>query len=656
MSRALTAATTLERLKKEAKRWLKALRAHDGPARARLLRALPGAPADPGLREIHHALALEHGFAGWTALKQALDDSAAIRAAASAADRLSLPHYEQLAEALLEAYRTGAPAAMQRVWEAAGHRRNWQAMRTYIQLDLGKRPDSEGQDVEISLDEARFIVARAYGFESWRSLAAYVAALPKAKATIAAKPVMLVSVDEAGTEQIVSRSRDWDHVIGVMKEQRIPGLNADGEMTDALLERISRLDHVTSLNLAGSTRLTDDGLRYLARLPRLQHLILGGQQITDRGLVVLRELRRLRTVSLSSTSVTDAGVANLSSCDDLERVVLAWTRTGDGAIEALAGKPRLRHFHAGHHVTASGVAMLREFPVFKTWQGGDVRMALTSPEASPNFLALPLKASFMSQALANLAGLDGLFGLSLDCESTLTPQALSPLAGLLHLGWLGCGGGKIDDDAMEPIAALPRLQFLMCQDTVAGDEGFVALSRSPSIEGIWGRRCYNLRTRGFGALAAMPRLRALSVSCKNVDDEGLSALPRFPALTELMPMDVPDEGYRHVGRCERLESLVLMYCRETTDAATEQIAGLSRLTSYHASYTRITDRSMEILAGMPSLERVSFYGCPGVTNLGVAALARLPRLREVDISGPNITREGLAVFPADVRVQYPDVG
>ncbi len=59
-----------------------------------------------------------------------------------------------------------------------------------------------------------------------------------------------------------------------------------------------------------------------------------------------------------------------------------------------------------------------------------------------------------------------------------------------------------------------------------------------------------------------------------------------------------------------------MYCRDTTDAATEQIAGLSRLKSYLASYTRITDRSLEILAGMPSLERVSFYGCPGVTNSG----------------------------------------
>ena len=72
MSRALTAATTLESLKKEAKRWLKALRAQDKPAHARLRGAYPNAPAAPGLRDVQHALALEHGFAGWTALKKAV--------------------------------------------------------------------------------------------------------------------------------------------------------------------------------------------------------------------------------------------------------------------------------------------------------------------------------------------------------------------------------------------------------------------------------------------------------------------------------------------------------------------------------------------------------------------------------------------------------
>src|SRR5262249_8696450 len=152
------------------------------------------------------------------------------------------------------------------------------------------------------------------------------------------------------------------------------------------------------------------------------------------------------------------------------------------------------------------------------------------------------------------------------------------------------------------ICAMPRLRFLMCQDTAASDEGFVWLSQSQTIEYIWGRRCHNLRARGFKALARMPKLHSLSVSCLNVDDSGLASLSEFPALKELMPRDVPDDGYRHIARCTQLEDLILMYCRETTDVATQHIASLPRLKKYFASYNKITDRSLEILGRMKSIE------------------------------------------------------
>lgn len=71
-NRTLGAAANLESLKKEAKRWLKALRDGDAAARERLLRATPRASTSPTLREVQHALALEHGVAGWAALKERL--------------------------------------------------------------------------------------------------------------------------------------------------------------------------------------------------------------------------------------------------------------------------------------------------------------------------------------------------------------------------------------------------------------------------------------------------------------------------------------------------------------------------------------------------------------------------------------------------------
>jgi ankyrin repeat protein len=63
----------LESLKKESKRWLKALRASDAPARARFVRVHPNPPASPTLRDVQLALARERGFAGWTELKAEIE-------------------------------------------------------------------------------------------------------------------------------------------------------------------------------------------------------------------------------------------------------------------------------------------------------------------------------------------------------------------------------------------------------------------------------------------------------------------------------------------------------------------------------------------------------------------------------------------------------
>jgi len=76
MPRNLTPDLSLDGLKKEAKRWLKTIRADDAAARDRFVRSLPEAPAAPGLRDVQLALAREFGFAGWTALKRALNDRA----------------------------------------------------------------------------------------------------------------------------------------------------------------------------------------------------------------------------------------------------------------------------------------------------------------------------------------------------------------------------------------------------------------------------------------------------------------------------------------------------------------------------------------------------------------------------------------------------
>src|SRR5262249_31220866 len=72
MPRKITPATTLDNLKKEAKRWLKALRENDAEALRRFHDAWPTAPDKPVLRDVQYALAREYEQNSWTELKQAL--------------------------------------------------------------------------------------------------------------------------------------------------------------------------------------------------------------------------------------------------------------------------------------------------------------------------------------------------------------------------------------------------------------------------------------------------------------------------------------------------------------------------------------------------------------------------------------------------------
>ena len=115
-------------------------------------------------------------------------------------------------------------------------------------------------------------------------------------------------------------------------------------------------------------------------------------------------------------------------------------------------------------------------------------------------------------------------------------------------------------------------------------------------------------------------------------------------------MGISDASYRHIGKCAGMESLILMYCRDTTDAATEHITGLPKLSYYFNSYTTITDRTPQLLSSMNTLERITFDACHNLTDVGVAKLARLPRLRELRVSGKGLSAGIGGMFPASVAV------
>ena len=591
-------------------------------------------------------------YQGATRIARLLEERGGTRSS-EAAKRSAEPAmrpFEKLAGDVLEAYRTGADAAVQRVQALVQARLTAWDIRRAVRMRLQKgRTSGDGAEAELSISEARDVVAGARGFPSWGQLVESVTRFGKTWG----RP--LYQVDDEESRLTISRpvlDDEWREIIAVLSDKRIRRLDAGGQMTDEAMARISELPHVTAVQLQSSRRVTDAGLRHLARLPQLNTLNLSGCSFTDAGLSVLRELPALETFELHwHKGVSDEGVAHLEACEQLARVNVMGSPVGDGLLQAMSGKRHLRHLNTGTHTTDAALPLLHRIPQFRTWHGGEPRLSLMAAEGEPNHLMLD--GPFTDAGLQALRGLEGLFGISFFWHSTsFTTKGLAVLTALPRLGFVGHEGQRCTDEAMRIIAAIPALRMLQAQGTVATDQGFTALSRSSTLEYLWGRDCPNLGGEGFRALAAMPSLRGLAVSLRRVDDASLALLAQSQ-LRELMPVNLQDAGFRHIGRCESLEQLWCMYCRDTTDAATEQVAGLSKLRTYYAGQTQITDRSLEILSGMASLELLEFWNCAGLTDEGAALLARLPRLREVAFdSCRHVTHDVTTLFASGVRARW----
>lgn len=624
----LPARPSLEHLRKQAKDELRRMRETNPGAR---------------LADAQYAIARHYGFESWPRLVRHVG-------LIQSAERLA--PFAELARDLFDGY-FGDSGALERLgaWFGDSYSNAQRMERVRDRIDGLHRATPEP-----SLGDVRTVVARQFGFDTWVDLEGSFDRPADRRSALALRSTTapFYRIDELRRTIMVRppiADRDWDVIFAVMEEHGLTGISTPA-IPNSAMQRLARLDFVTTLHFDGARTLTDEGLLHVARMPQLEHIDLSGwhSPITDRGLEAFAGLENLRTLSMCwPQRITDAGVAHLAHCQNLESVNLMGTPTGDGAIRALRGKPGLHKLKTGKLVTDAGISLLHEFPAFKLAQEPALRHGLMDFGAETNDLMLD--GPFTDAGLAELDGLDGLFGLNFFWHTpALTSAGLAGLGALPSLRFLGCDGKRCDDLAMMHIAAIPQLRVLMAQGTIATDAGFIALSRSPSIEYIWGRECPFLTSRGFTALASMPSLKGLAVSCLQVDDAGLSALPDFPALTDLLPMDVNDDGFVHVGRCTKLERLWCMYCRDTGDQATSHIAPLA-LKLYYAGKTRITDESLRILGSMHSLEKVELWEIAGITDAGIAALASLPRLRELSIEGsPNVTRTGLGMLPDRVRI------
>lgn len=134
----------------------------------------------------------------------------------------------------------------------------------------------------------------------------------------------------------------------------------DTHITDAGLENLHLLTSLEELCL-GNTDVTGTGAVHLEKLTQLRELWLNGTKCTNTSIRGLSRLQSLKVLSLSSTSVGDDGLKHLSNLHSLRVLRLESTPVTDAGLPHLNGLSNLERLDLlDTLVTEQGVTQLHE--------------------------------------------------------------------------------------------------------------------------------------------------------------------------------------------------------------------------------------------------------------------------------------------------------
>lgn len=142
--------------------------------------------------------------------------------------------------------------------------------------------------------------------------------------------------------------------------------------------------------------------------------------------------------------------------------------------------------------------------------------------------------------------------------------------------------------------------------------------------------------------ARMNDLRRLDLSLTRISDRGLRALKSAPAIQELnlyFAEQITDEGASVVKNWKHLEKLNLRGTR-ITDSTLEFLAGVPTLKWLDIGWAQITDTGLDHLAALTNLKWLTMGGNK-LTDAALQFLRQMPQLEYLDIGGQQRTDSGL---------------
>ncbi len=268
------------------------------------------------------------------------------------------------------------------------------------------------------------------------------------------------------------------HVVGIV-------LDYPHTMNDADLAHFAGLKYCRNLMLCPG--ITDEGLKHVGSLPRLESLSLRRTGITGNGLRYLEHLSQLSKLLLFQAGVTDEGLLNLRYVPTLENLELDYTGIGDNGLEGVASLPQLKFLaiHGTWHINGKGFHWLSGLKDLEQIWAGYSKVngeGLEFLHGLPRLRLLELQGTLVDDAgAAKLPRLKNLSTLLIG-NARITIRSLDSLKSLPNLKQLHLGGFQGPADAwIAGLLNFPPLEHLALEDKQISDKEIEPLARMKTL-------------------------------------------------------------------------------------------------------------------------------------------------------------------------------
>ena len=310
--------------------------------------------------------------------------------------------------------------------------------------------------------------------------------------------------------------------------------------------------------------------------------------VLDDQLAVLKELADLRALELAECyEVTDAGIARLRDLTALRKLdmhVLQLTGAGLAALEPLTHLQELS-LRECRNLTDDGMAHLGRITSLR-------KLEIDGSELLTN------------TGMAELRSLPNLESLSLDLSGATTDAVLESLQSLPRLRHLELSyGNRAGEAGLKHLAGFQSLESLVLDGNNLTDADFSQLPQLPQLKSLALNNGREFTGAALVNLEKLPNLQELQLGGEGeLTPQGMAHLQKLPRLKKLSiwggASEPSDECLEVIGQLSNLRSLTLTACNDFTDKGMASLAGLSDLEELDIAVELLNQISPAALASL----------------------------------------------------------